>query len=176
MKENVEYEEQGKKFLKETNTEFKAEFLRNGIHFEGDKDKRDIYLITLKRGEREFKFNFGNSINASGEYTFINNDGTREQINLKRNDKGKPIKRYKGVYLNNGNSIKNDGFKVPTGYDVLSCLTKYDVGTFKDFCGEFGCDEDSIKAEKTYKLVVKEFDNIKMLYSDKEIEKLQEIN
>ena len=128
-----EYNKQTEKFLKETNTEFKAVFLKNSFHFEGDKETRDIYEITLKKGDREYKFKFGTSIR----------------------DTEKGIK--------------------PTAYNVLSCLQKYDVGSFEDFCGDFGYDEDSRKAEKTYKAVVKEWGNVKSLWSDKEILKLQEI-
>ncbi len=71
-----EYEEQAEKFLKETQTEFKAEFLKHGLHFEGDEQERDIYLITLKRGEREFKFNFGQSIVNSGLRLFHDKEKT----------------------------------------------------------------------------------------------------
>ncbi len=30
----------------------------------------------------------------------------------------------------------------PTAYDILACLTKYEVGTFDDFCSNFGYDTD----------------------------------
>jgi len=128
-----EYIKQAEKFLKETNTTFQAEFEKNGLYFDGDEEPRDIYLITLKRGERIYKFRFGQSINNSG----------------------KEIK--------------------PTSYDVLSSLTKNEVGTFGDFCGDFGYDEDSRKAEKTFNAVQEEYKNVKMLWTDEEIEKLQEI-
>jgi len=134
MEEKSEYDKQTEKFLKDTDTEFKAEFLKNDFHFQDDKETRDIYLITLKRGEREFKFNFGQSLNNS------------------------------------------DGETKPSAYDVLSGLTSSEVGDFKEFCSEFGYDEDSRKAEKTYNAVLNEWNNIKMLYTDEEILKLQEIN
>lgn len=128
-----EYNKQAEQFLKDTETEFKAKFLKNGFYFDGDKETRNIYEITLKRGDREYKFKFGTSIS----------------------DTEKKIK--------------------PTPYDVLSCLQKYEIGTFNDFCRDFGYNEDSIKAEKIYKAVIEEFKNVKILFSDEEIEKLQEI-
>ena len=128
-----EYDKQAEKFLNETNTEFKAEFLKNGKHFEDDTESRDIYKITLTRGERVYKFNFGQSINDS------------------------------------------NGKTKPSTYDVLTCLTKNDPEDFKEFCLDFGYDEDSRKAERTYKAVVEEYKQVKMLWSDEEIEKLQEI-
>ena len=129
-----EYDKQAEQFLKETETEFKVEFLENGLYFLDDTKTRDIYKITLKKGERVYNFKFGQSINDS------------------------------------------DGKTKPLAYDILSCLQKSEVGSFKDFCGDFGYDEDSIKAEKIYKAVVEEWKNVKILFSDKEIEKLQEIN
>ncbi len=57
----------------------------------------------------------------------------------------------------------------------MACLTGYDPDTFKEFCYSYGYDEDSRKAEKIYNAVCEEWKNIKMLYSDEEIEKLQDI-
>lgn len=158
-----EYDLQAEKFLIDTKTIFKAVFLKHGIHFDDDKDNRDIYEITLKRGDREFKFNFGQSIVCSGKYSLYAN-GNRTVHNEK--PKGYRI----GEYTVNGD------YEKPTAYSVLACLTDYEVGDFKDFCDNFGYDNDSIKAHKTYLAVCKEYDNVKMLWSDKEIEQLHEIN
>lgn len=152
----MDYEKQGLTFLEETKTEFKAEFLKHGKHFNDDKE-RDIYEITLKRGNRVYKFEFGQSIANSGAYIRF------------WQGKKETSQKYKYQFE------KNKDFKEPTAYDVLTCLTKNEVGTFEDFCGDFGYEVDSIKAEKIYKAVVNEWQNIKMLYTDKEIEKLQEI-
>ena len=64
----------------------------------------------------------------------------------------------------------------PTAYDILACLTKYDPGSFENFCSEFGYDEDSRRAYKTYKAVVKEFENVEKLFSEEEREQLNKIN
>jgi hypothetical protein len=74
-----------------------------------------------------------------------------------------------------GQSIMK-GNEEPTLYDVLTCLQKYDVGTFEDFCGMFGYDNDSRTAEKTYKAVVKEFQAMERLFDSEELEVLQLIN
>jgi hypothetical protein len=73
-----------------------------------------------------------------------------------------------------GQSIQADA-EEPTMYDVLTCLTKYDPGTFEDFCSEFGYDEDSRKAEKIYKAVCKEFEGMKRLFSPEELDTLSYI-
>lgn len=77
-----------------------------------------------------------------------------------------------------GDSVSNSQkfpVQYPTEYDVLTCLTKYDVGSFEDFCHEFGYDEDSRTAERIYKAVLKEYDGVCKLWSEEEIEELQEI-
>lgn len=64
----------------------------------------------------------------------------------------------------------------PTAYDILTCLTKYDPGTFENFCADFGYDTDSRKAERTYKAVKEEWDGVQALFNDEELTELQEIN
>lgn len=171
MVNNSQYNEACKLIAKEMNLGFKTEFLKNDFHFEGDKDKRDIYKITLKREGRKYTFNFGQSINKSQYY---------QDKNIKE----------RTYTLNGGN--RTGGYKVhdlsfldtycdlikgvePTLYDVLACLQKYDVGTFEDFCDCFGYDIDSRSAKKTYKAVVKEYDKMCTLFSESELEILREI-
>ena len=66
--------------------------------------------------------------------------------------------------------------KAPTAYDVLACIQKYDPGSFENFCGDFGYDTDSRKAEKTYRTVREEYLQVSRLFSDAELIELQEIN
>ena len=80
--------------------------------------------------------------------------------------------RYRFTF---GQSINNTG-QHPTAYDVLASLTKYEVFSFEDFCGDYGYDVDSRKAYKTYKAVMKEWKNIELLFTPEQIEQLQEIN
>jgi hypothetical protein len=81
------------------------------------------------------------------------------------------LHRYRFTF---GQSISNTG-TAPTAYDVLASLTKYEVGSFEDFCGDYGYDTDSRSAYKTYKAVLKEWKNIERLFSSEQIELLQEI-
>ena len=182
-----EYDLQAEKFLKETETTFKAEFLKNGKHFDSDDAPRDIYLITLKRGEREFNFDFGQSLNCSGKYKgLITQTFTQEKDKIENLKKGQCFteEEFKKVFWKHKESFGrlkgiielNKDFKTPSAYDVLASLTSYDPDTFKEFCSSYGYDEDSRKAEAIYKKVVEEWNNIKMLWNDEEIKKLQEIN
>jgi hypothetical protein len=85
------------------------------------------------------------------DYYFPDDDRPRSifKCRLKRNGK-----RYTFKF---GQSIVNEGVE-PTMYDVLACVTKYDTGSFEDFCGDFGYNVDSMSAYKTYKAVRKEYD------------------
>lgn len=174
MKQTIDYQQQAIDFLQSTNTEFSVKFLRNGKHFNDDKESRDIYEITLKRGNRKYAFEFGQSIMNSQYYqdsikgrTYTLNGGCRTG-NYSIND----IKKYQS----GGNKLVLVKGEEPKVYDVLACLQKHDVGAFEDFCSEFGYDTDSKRAEKTYKAVCDEWLNICKLFTDAEIEQLQEIS
>lgn len=87
----------------------------------------------------------------------------------------------KSYSFNFGQSLNNsteNGYNKPTTYDILACLTKYDVGSFDDFCRDFGYNDYKLseypKVLKIYKSVKKEFENVDRLFNDV-IDKLQEI-
>jgi len=174
---NTDYEKQANDFLKKTNTVISSKYLKNDFYFEGDTGTRDIYEITIQREKRKIVFTFGNSIVNSGFYIQF---GVRKiiipQEFIKYNDAQIKINslKFTGEVIKPIDTIHRP--TTPTNYGILSCLQKYEIGTFEDFCGEFGYSEDSRAAEKTYKAVCKEYDNVCKIWSDEEIEELQEIN
>lgn len=156
--------------------EYECKFLKNDYHFDNDKSTRDIYEITLKRGTRDYTFNFGQSLMDSQYYqdsikerTYTLN-GQNRTGNYIIHDISKFIKAFPDGGSQKLKLVKG---KEPELYDILTCLTKYEVGTFEDFCSEFGYDEDSRSAEKTYNAVVKEYESMCRLFSDEELEVLQ---
>ena len=62
------YQQQANDFLAITGTTLTVTFLKHGKHFTDDKEERDVYECELKRGNRSYKFKFGQSIACSGEY------------------------------------------------------------------------------------------------------------
>ena len=64
---------------------------------------------------------------------------------------------------------------MPSAYDVLSCVTSYDPGTFEEFCADFGYDEDSKSAERTYIAVMRECKQLQRIFTVKQMEELAEI-
>ena len=155
IQENA-YEKKAQDFLQKTDTVMIVAWVKYDKHFDDDKDKRDIYQITLKRGARLWSFAFGQSVVASGKYILA--------------ETGERVREHRGRSHN-----ANKYYEEPGAYAVLAAITKYDVGTLKNFCDEFGYDVDSKKAEKTYGAVCQEWQNVQKLWTDAEIEALQEI-
>lgn len=95
-------------------------------------------------------------------------EGDKQQRHVFKVQLKKDGKQYT---LKFGQSIA-EGSNGPTLYDVLSCLQKYDVGSFEDFCGDFGYDKDSRATHKIYKAVLKEWQNMEKMFSEDELELL----
>lgn len=167
----TEYDIQAANFLSATQATITSRFIEHGKHFQDDKEDRDIYEITLQRGTRKYVFKFGQSIANSGKY--IVKDFNPKMVKV-FNDKV-AAHSYAGRIGNYFNVLPNPNQKPPSSYDVLTCLTKSDPGDFENFCSEYGYDTDSRKAKKTYKAVRDEWYNVSKLFSDTEIEQLQEI-
>ena len=69
-----------------------------------------------------------------------------------------------------------DGVKTLTAYDVLSTITKYEPEEdLRQFASAFGYDWFKESTERIYEAVKNEWENIRKLFNDKEIELLQEI-
>lgn len=68
---------------------------------------------------------------------------------------------------------------IPTEYDILACLIKYDVGSMDDFMHEFGyeinCTQDMTNFINTYNTVVKQYNDIRRCFTEEQIEAMQEI-
>lgn len=166
-------------FLKSTGVTFNAEFVENALYFESDNATRDVYSITLKRGNRIYKFKYGQSLANSSHYVKTFNNGKTIKFGLdgyplQGNIRILDVQRYLDTFPKEENPKLVKG-TLPTEYDFLACLQKYEVGTFEDFCNEFGYDTDSRSAKKTYKAVKKEFGKVCKIWTDEEIEALQEI-
>ncbi len=67
------------------------------------------------------------------------------------------------------------GKRTVSAYDLLSCLQKDDPGTFEQFCGDFGYDTDSRRAEQTYQAVRDEWRKVQSFFTAEELQALQEV-
>lgn len=146
-----EYEIHAAEVLAKYKIEFRAAFIFHGPYWPDDKESRNVWELILARGEWKEKktvsFRFGQSIADSTFRRF--------------NDKVSPLEPTQ----------RNK----PTSYDLLACLTKNDPGTFGDFCGDFGYDTDSRRAEKTYFAVQEEWEKVRAFFKPEEMEEIREI-
>lgn len=84
-----------------------------------------------------------------------------------------PIKSFTVTFHD---SINNTVTGVrPTKYDVLACLTKYDPGSFEDFCNEFGYDEYNRNSMSTYRAVLREWEKMEEAFTEEQLEELRKI-
>lgn len=238
------YQQQATDFLTATNTSFNAVFETFDYYFQDDKQKRNIFKITLSNDRHKYSFRFGSSLKDSLKnsndvmyetdfdfYSGLKFESLKKEY-LSYSDKIKisvakeaydankipsliDKQKVKNIYTdfvksntnkyvksltilslqdwtdkiiqslvrrlvelaatNWGEGIPAKKIIAPTPYDVLASITKYEVGTFDDFCSNYGYDADSRKAYKTYKEVMKEWKNVELLFTPEQLELLQEI-
>lgn len=67
-----------------------------------------------------------------------------------------------------------EGCNKPSAYDVLCCLQKYSVGTFEDFCAEFGYEMYDYynnggynkQSKRIYNAVCREYESVSRVFGD----------
>lgn len=160
----TDYEKQAADFLEKAGATIEVKLVGNDYYFDGDKETRDIYRITIQRkGRKPWSFRFGQSIAKSGERNMF-----REDCDICR--------RSNFAYTRDEHR-KLHGRQKPTAYDVLTCLQKYEVGTMDEFAWEFGYDLKETKISeiiKTYNILVEEYQNCVAMFGDM-MEELREI-
>lgn len=165
------YTEQANDFLQKTNTTIAIDLIGNCINKDRNETEcRDLYKITLTTPKGSMVFDFWNSIldtriNHMDIIAYAKKRFKCSYDYLTPQDKIKARKEL----------VKKKEEAKPTAYDILACLTSYDPGTFEEFCSEFGYDEDSLRALKTYLAVQEEYTNLANLYTSEQMKELQEI-
>ena len=94
------------------------------------------------------------------------------EITLKRNSKN-----WKFQFCDSVNNYRKN--ELPTAYDILACLQKYEVEEdILDFCAEFGYEtetrEERENVKRIHKACLKEYKNVMRLFEDV-IDDLEEI-
>lgn len=182
-----EYTQQAETFVTKHELEFRAVLVGDDCPLfcedaqkQNAMDQVNVYPRKTHIHGKHYRCTF--SRKGKGHFTveFWNSYHDEEFNACKRHQDGVPD----GVYMKHGFRDSAIGWlakmkepkRVPTAYDVLSCLQKSDPETFHDFANEFGYDEDSRKAEEIYRAVVKEWRNVERFFTAEEITELQEIN
>ena len=144
----TDYNKQARDFLEDCGATMKMMYLGRNVNENWDeKQERDNYLVTITTPLGNMQVKFWDSVKNT-----IDNIN-RERSRLLR--------------------------KKPTAYDILACLTTYDVGDIEDFILEFGYEikkrGDFTRIQNIYNAVKKEYENVCRCFTEKQIEKLQEI-
>lgn len=166
-----EYEQQALDFLKSSNATIDIKLVgRTRNKNWNEKELRNLYDFTIKTPRGEMTGEFWDSIHDTEIYYM-----TKEEYAKKRF-------RCEFRYLTPGDQNKvhkelkeKKAKAVPTTYSILSCLTTYNPGTFKDFCIDFGYSDDSISALKIYHAVQEEWNNLCRIFTLEQLEQLAEI-
>lgn len=170
-----EYTQQADNFLAKTNTTMTAQYLghwpRLGAHAVSN------WQVTFTRQgvTKVFTLTFSQSLQNSWDYQDAN---ARTEW---RKNKGLPPKLRRDHWPKTSEAHRIGPYTLtpakrpPSAYDVLACLTKYDPGTFKDFCANFVYSDYSIKALDTYRAVQEEWQEVNRMFGDC-LDELAEIN
>lgn len=134
------------KFLKVMkDVTIKIEFLKRDHYFD-DKYQRNIYKITISKGQKSISYTFGDSLVNTAEKAPINYDG-KEKVN-------EDIQEFI--------------------YSILCCIKSdfyfYCPSNFEEFCDEYGYNNDSIKDKKLFKRCQKMTEDLQFLFTDDEIQ------
>lgn len=156
-----EYIKQAKDFLSQTGTTLEyiiiGDLLPNWSQ-DGDKPVKTL-SVTLKNGKHTYNFNFHCSqFDTYGPYS-DRYDAYSSTQEFRARGKWRKAMSKKEYH-----------------YDILACLNVDHSEDFEDFCESFGYDSDSISGRDVYLAVRKETKNLKRLWTEKELELLNEIN
>lgn len=153
-------------------------YKENRKYFPEDKEPRDVYEILIERGNRKWKFEFGNSMNDSEFVAVYGKTKYPIPASFREKSNSEIALYVKQNLQSDFGTVKADQIirpVPPSEYSVLACLTKFDPGSFEDFCSEYGYDSDGKTADRVYADVKEEWLNVCRIWSDSEIEELCEI-
>lgn len=162
---------QAEKFLKDAGATMKIEFQGLAINtMWKEKRPRNLYAVTITTPRGSYTFDFWDSLHNTEITQMTAREYARKHLRRLWEDMTHTEQQKARIEL-----AKLQKEARPDCYEVLACLTKYDPGTFEDFCSEYGCDEDSRTAERIYIAVQNEFANLKRIFDPEQLEAMREI-
>lgn len=130
-------------------------------------NKEDSYLDVTKKVFEQL--NVKMKIVSSEYKKHFHSDKTERyvfKVKLQRNKKS--------FTFNFGQSYFKGGTE-PNEYEIITCLEKHNVGSFDDFCHDFGYEHYEKESKRTYKAVCKNYEQMTNLFNEEELELLQYI-
>lgn len=166
------YIEQAKNFLKNCNATMDIKLVGCDIptHWKGEKEEHNHYRFTIKTPKGSMSDDFWDSIHNTKLRQMTFDEYCCKNYRMHEKDM-LPTEKVRALKMWKERISKT----TPTEYDILSCLETYIPYTFEDFCSEFGYDDDSISALKTYLACQKQWSNIRKIFTEEQIEELAKI-
>lgn len=167
-----EYVKQTKDFLESCNATMDIKYVGLEQPNWDDKPHR-TYDCTIKTPRGEMMVHFYDSLH-----------NTELHMSYEECYERKYYRKYNGLTINEKMRFQKEikekrAEAVPTEYNILACLQKYDVGSMDDFMHEFGyeikCVEDMTNFINTYNAVVKEYNDVRRCFTEEQIEQMREI-
>lgn len=168
-----EYTDQAKKFLADCNAEMEIKFVGKEIpsNWKGETNPHNKYQFTITTPRGNYSSYFWDSLHNTEISELL-----LEQyaVRYHRRNLSHSTSYEKRKWKSELRDLQNHA--VPTEYDILACLEKYGYDSFSDFCYEFGYDDDSICAMKTYIACNEEYAGLRRVFTNEQMEQLREIN
>ena len=142
------YEIQAQKWLKETGSSLKIEFVALDYHFNNDKEKRNIFDVTLSNKKGRYRFQFGNSIGNT-----YKEDWSGQLMHIKKKPTSYDVLTCLGYYY-------------PSDFDEF----------ISEFGYTFKSEKDYIEVKTIHQKCLDEKRALRKMYSQSELEQLAEIN
>lgn len=174
-----EYTEKAEQFLKAHGLEFRSVLVGSDCpqfctdaEKDIDMDKLDTFPRKTHIHGKHYRCTVSGKDRGHVSFDFWNSYADEEQNYACSNGRNMPALCYDYKLCDKYRGKKRTQV---TAYDLLACLTKYDPGTFENFCSDFGYNTDSRKAESTYHAVQKEYQKVSRFFTDAELVELQDI-
>ncbi len=152
----MDYEKQAKDFMEKHLVEIslrKFAIVDNDEMF-GDRLRRAKYQVKMARQKK---------------------DGKKETYEFEFTDSAANTEKLPHHSIDNGFNWVGEYKYQPTAYSILACLQKTEPGSLEEFCSDCGFNPDSIKDNKVYAAVCKEYNGLSKLFTQEELDEMAEI-
>ena len=180
------YHGQAQAFLAGTETIIEARFhaMKAGHFGPDDKDIRDIWEIRMTRNGRVYQFHFGESIKRTEERLERIAGSTRSESG-ERMRHGYTLGFPAQSKFQKWETAAREWVKLetmeamsmnaPKAYSILACMTTYEPGDVDEFAANYGYEKPS-QAIRAHEAVTKEYNALRAMFDNDELETLALIN
>lgn len=175
---NTDYEKQATDFLTACNATLTVEYRYTGpyLNFADDNTQRDVYRFIIATPREKYEHLYGDSLHNTQRRIFAH----KGPFFSPRVSEAKRLGFYTSSTEIFRQELKDARKRVPSAYDILSCLEKNDPGTFDDFCESYGYDDLPLKEYPrvmgVYRHCVEQYRAITRMFTAEQMDKLREIN